>query len=91
MAYTLGILVAANLTTQQRTNYRGKKTREESLTITTGACASRKSVGLHVEDPRLVKLGVSVNGPIGISTMIIQNSPGNMQGHLITPLPSVAT
>ena len=49
-----------------RTNYRVGKNREESLIITNGTCTSRKNIGLHIDDPRPVKLGVNVNGPISI-------------------------
>ena len=49
-----------------RTNYRVGKTREESLIIPNGTWTSRKNIGLHIDDPRPVKLGVNVNIPINI-------------------------
>lgn len=59
-------------------------------TIATGACASKKNGGLHAEDPQRAMTGDSTNACASVSTMIIQNTPGNTKGHLDnTPPPTV--
>ena len=62
----------------------------DNTSIATGACASKKNGGLHAEDPQRAMTGDSTNACASVSTMIIQNTPGNTKGHLDnTPPPTV--
>ena len=62
----------------------------DDTSIATGACASKKNGGLHAEDPQRAMTGDSTNACASVSTMIIQNTPGNTKGHLDnTPPPTV--